>query len=219
MLEVKNISFKYSDASVLSAVSFTLEKGEHLAIMGESGSGKSTLLKAIFGELDITHGAITWKEKSLLGPNFNLIGGESFIKYVSQDFNLMPFTTVAENIAKHLSVFEPESHEMRINELLQLMGLEAYAFVKVKNLSGGQKQRIQIARLLLSSKPVVLLDEITSALDTRSTEHVISLLKEFCEGKTMIMITHDFDTLILADHVLEVKHGGVFRVETVMPYR
>ena len=83
MLSVDTVSFSYKNDAVLSKVSFTLERGQHLAVMGESGSGKSTLLKAIYGLLDVPHGTISWNREKLLGPNYHLVPGESFMKYVS----------------------------------------------------------------------------------------------------------------------------------------
>ena len=100
MLLVDTLSFSYRTTLVLSHITFRLDKGKHLAIMGESGSGKSTLLKAVFGLLEIDEGKVFWEGKELLGPNYNLVPGEHFIKYVSQDFDLMPFISVAENMAQ-----------------------------------------------------------------------------------------------------------------------
>ena len=114
MLKVSNISFQYAPKKeILSAISFTLGEGQHLCVMGESGSGKSTLLKAIYGLLDLKKGSIYWKNQEVLGPAFHLVPGMSFFKYVAQDFDLMPYTSVAENIGKFLSRFYPEEKEQR----------------------------------------------------------------------------------------------------------
>jgi ABC-type sulfate/molybdate transport systems ATPase subunit len=212
MLDVQNISFSYNKDVVLSKVSFSIEKGKHLSIMGESGSGKSTLLKAIFGQLHLNEGSISWKNKPLLGPNFNLIPGESFIKYVSQDFDLMPFTTVVENIGEHLSVFEQESHEERIAELLKLIGLEAFALEKVKNLSGGQKQRVALARAIAQEPELLLLDEPFSNIDQFKKNELryrlFPYLKE--KGISVLTATHDSnDVLSFADDILALKDGQI----------
>ena len=98
MLQVNNISFAYDiEKPVLQDISFSLQKGEHLCVMGESGSGKSTLLKAVYGLLDMNKGALFWNENPILGPAYHLIPGMKFFKYVAQDFELMPFTSVSEN--------------------------------------------------------------------------------------------------------------------------
>lgn len=212
MLKVNTISFSYNKAVVLSAISFSLEKGKHLSIMGESGSGKSTLLKAIYGELHLNKGSISWNDKPLLGPNFNLIPGESFIKYVSQDFDLMPFTTVAENIGEHLSVFEKDAHQERITELLKLIGLEAFAHEKVKNLSGGQKQRVALARAIAQEPELILFDEPFSHIDqfkkNELRHRLFPYLRE--KGISVITATHDQnDVLSFADDILVLKDGEI----------
>ncbi|MEM1258102.1 MAG: ABC transporter ATP-binding protein [Bacteroidota bacterium] len=212
MLAVNDIIFSYRDHPVLSTISFDLEKGRHLAIMGESGSGKSTLLKAIFGELHLNGGTISWKGKPLLGPNYNLIPGESFMKYVSQDFALMPFTTVAENIGEHLSVFEQESHEDRIAELLQLIGLEAYATEKVKHLSGGQKQRVALAKAIAQEPEVLLLDEPFSNIDQFKKNELRYRLFPYLreKGISVLTATHDSDDVLsFADEILVLKDGRI----------
>ena len=113
MLQVKKLSFGYSKEPVLKDINFTVNSGENLAIIGESGSGKSTLLKLIFGEYDLEQGQIFWKDNEILGPKHNLVIGYDFMKYVSQEFDLMPYTSVANNIGKHLSRFYPEEKEQR----------------------------------------------------------------------------------------------------------
>ena len=137
MLQVKNVTFGYSKVTVLKAINLNVKAGENLAIIGESGSGKSTLLNLIYGEHDIDLGQIFWKDVAILGPKFNLVVGCDFMKYVTQEFDLMPFTTVEENIGKFLSNFFPEEKQTRTKELIKVVELEAFATSKVKNLSGG----------------------------------------------------------------------------------
>lgn len=218
MLQVSNVSFSYQDKQVLSNISFAVNKGQHLAIMGESGSGKSTLLKAIFGQLHLNSGHITWKDNPLLGPLYNLIPGASFMKYVSQDFDLMPFTTVAENIGEHLSVFERDTHAARIAELLQVIGLEAYAKEKVKNLSGGQKQRVALARALAQEPELLLLDEPFSNIDQFKKNELryrlFPYLKE--KGITILTATHDSEEVLpFADTVLVLRNGQLEDFQTL----
>ena len=149
MLQVKNISFGYHKTLILNDISFRLRPGENLAIIGESGSGKSTLLKLLYGEYDLLQGKIFWKEQQILGPKYNLVIGYSFMKYVTQEFDLMPFITVEDNIGKFLSRFYPEEKQKRTTELIKVVELEDFAKTKVKNLSGGQKQRVALARACL----------------------------------------------------------------------
>lgn len=149
MLTVVNLSLEYSpNQPILNDLSFVVNKGEHLCIMGESGCGKSTLLKLIYGLLDAQKGTIYWGKQQVLGPAYHLVPGMEFFKYVAQDFDLMPYTSVAENIHKFLSRFHPEESTLRTNELLEVIEMTSYAKTKVKNLSGGQQQRVAIARAL-----------------------------------------------------------------------
>jgi ABC-type nitrate/sulfonate/bicarbonate transport system ATPase subunit len=166
MLQVNNISFRYSkNKSVLENFNFTLQKGEHLCIMGESGCGKSTLLKAIYGLLNLKKGKIFWEETQVLGPKSNLVPGFAKFKYVAQDFDLMPYISVSENIKKFLSRFYPEESEKRTQELLEVIEMTAFQSEKVKNLSGGQKQRVAIARALANEPELILLDEPFGQID------------------------------------------------------
>ncbi len=210
MLKVENISFSYQENQVLKNIAFSTGKGMHLAIMGESGSGKSTLLKAIYGLLSLDAGEIFWCKQKVLGPNFSLIPGESYMKYLSQDFDLMPFTTVSENIGEHLSVFTREENSKRINELLKTVAMLPYANVKVKNLSGGQKQRVALARALAEEPEVLLLDEPFSSIDQfkkyELRHRIFPYLKE--RGITILTATHDpEDVLSFADKILVLKDG------------
>ena len=108
MLEIKNIHFSYCDKPVITDINFAIEKGQNIAIIGESGCGKSTLLKLIYGLLDLNSGSISYNLKPILGPKYNLIPGVDYIKYLAQDFDLMPYTTVEENVGKFLpSTFLP----------------------------------------------------------------------------------------------------------------
>jgi len=159
MLQVKNLSFKYKNKHILESINFKVNPGAHFSIIGESGSGKSTLLKLIYGTYDLNEGQIFWKDNEILGPKHNLIIGPDYMKYVSQEFDLMPFTTVAENIGAFLSNFYPEEKQQRTNELLNVVELTEYANIKVKELSGGQKQRVALARAIAKQPEIILLDE------------------------------------------------------------
>ena len=216
MLNVDAISFYYQDKAVLRDISLRLDQGKHLAIMGESGSGKSTLLKAIYGLIELKKGAIHWKNIEVLGPSYNLVPGEKYMKYVAQDFDLMPFTTVSENIAEYLSAFEMDTHKARIEELLSVIEMQDYAAIKVKNLSGGQQQRVALARALAQEPEVLLFDEPFSSIDQfKKTElryKLFPYLKE--KGITVINATHDpNDVLAFADETIVIKDGIILAHE------
>jgi ABC-type sulfate/molybdate transport systems ATPase subunit len=211
MLKINNLDFSYSELDVLSNINFTVSKGEHVSIIGESGSGKSTLLKVIYGLLELKSGSLFWGKQKLLGPNYNLIPGEPFMKYVAQDFELMPFTTVAENISKYF-VRGEKNGVARTAELISLVGLEAYADTKVKNLSGGQQQRVALARALATEPAVLLLDEPFNQIDhflkNSLRRNLFAYLKK--EQISCIVATHDMtDALSYSDTTLVLKEGAI----------
>ena len=134
MLKVENISFSYQGELTIESISFALEKGRNMAIIGESGCGKSTLLKLIYGLYDLDKGQLFWNDTEVLGPKYNLIPGMDFMKYLAQDFDLMPFITVRENVGKYLSNFYPEQKSQRIDELLEIVEMTEYANVLAKKI-------------------------------------------------------------------------------------
>lgn len=210
MLKVKNISFQYDNKNVLNEISFTIGEGNIFAIIGESGCGKSTLLKLMYGLYDINHGQILWKDQEVLGPKYNLIPGMSYMKYLAQDFDLMPFITVAENVGKYLSNFYPDEKKERIYELLEIVEMTEYANIKAKNLSGGQMQRVALARVLALEPEVLLLDEPFSHIDNFRKNSLRRKLFSYLKEKniTTIIATHDCtDVLSFADEVLVLRHG------------
>ena len=210
MLQVKNVSFSYSDSITLNNIDFSLKKGINLAVIGESGCGKSTLLKLIYGLYDLDKGHIFWNDVEVLGPKFNLIPGMDFMKYLAQDFDLMPFITVAENIGKYLSNSYPEQKNERIAELLEIVEMTDYANIKAKNLSGGQMQRVALARVLVLEPEVLLLDEPFSHIDNFRKNSLRRKLFSYLKEKkiTTIFATHDSsDVLSFADEVLVLKDG------------
>jgi ABC-type Fe3+/spermidine/putrescine transport system ATPase subunit len=218
MLVVKDISFSYSDSPNINSISFSLTKGNNLALIGESGCGKSTLLKLIYGLYDLEEGQIFWNQTEVLGPKFHLIPGMPFMKYLAQDFDLMPFITVAENVGKYLSNFFPEEKQARISELLEIVEMTEYANVKAKFLSGGQMQRVAIARVLALEPEVLLLDEPLSHIDNfrknSLRRKLFGYLKE--QQITCIVATHDStDVLAFADEVAIIKDGKI--IESGIP--
>ena len=213
MLTVKNISFGYSkNKTVLNNFSFTVQEGEHLCVMGESGCGKSTLLKAIYGLLDIHKGSLFWNDTQILGPEFNLVPGFEQFKYVAQDFDLMPYTSVKENIKKFLSRFYPEESESRTQELLEVIEMKAFENTKVKNLSGGQKQRVAIARALAKEPKLLLLDEPFGQIDNFKKNTLRRSLFRYLKDKNIacIVATHDKnDALSFADQLMVIKNHNI----------
>ncbi|MQP51961.1 MULTISPECIES: ABC transporter ATP-binding protein [unclassified Flavobacterium] len=218
MLVATNISFSYLEENTLQNISFSVKKGINLAIIGESGCGKSTLLKLIYGLYDLDEGQIFWNNTEVLGPKFYLIPGMPFMKYLAQDFDLMPFITVAENVGKYLSNFFPDSKQARISELLEIVEMKEYANVKAKFLSGGQMQRVALARVLALEPEVLLLDEPFSHIDNfrknSLRRKLFAYLKE--QNITCVVATHDStDVLAFADEVAIIKDGEI--IESGIP--
>ena len=212
MLSVKSVDFGYNNSKTLSDISFTVLAGEYLAVVGERGSGKSTLLKLIYGEFDVNNGSILWNSTPILGPKDKLVVGHDFMKYVAQEFDLMPFTTVSENIGTHLSNFFPVEKEKRIQELLVVVELERYQSTKVKHLSGGQKQRVALAKALARQPEILLLDEPFSHIDNFKKQSLRKNLFRFLKAKniTCIVATHDKnDVLGFADNMLVLQQGKI----------
>ena len=217
MLTVTNISFSYKKLLVLDNISFQVNKGEHLSVIGQSGSGKSTLLKLLYGVHDLNQGDIIWNNQAVKGPKHNLITGPEFMKYVSQEFDLMPFITIQESIGIYLSNFFVTKKNQRIEELLKIVDLQNYAHTKIKDLSGGQKQRVALARAIALEPEIILLDEPFSHIDNFKKN---SLRRNFFrhlkkKGITCIVATHDKnDVLGFADKVLVLQDAQIMRQGT-----
>jgi len=212
MLVANTISFSYLDKITIHSSTFSLKKGNNLAIIGESGCGKSTLLKLIYGLYDLDEGQLFWNDIKILGPKFNLIPGMDFMKYLAQDFDLMPYISVAENVGKYLSNFFPEAKKARISELLEIVEMTEFANIKVKFLSGGQMQRVALARVLALEPEVLLLDEPFSHIDNFRKNSLRRKLFSYLKEKniTCIIATHDStDVLSFADEVLVMKDGKI----------
>ncbi|MCG2611210.1 ABC transporter ATP-binding protein [Flavobacterium sp. SM15] len=212
MLQIQNASFGYTEKEIIKSVSFEVDIGKNIAVIGESGCGKSTLLKLIYGLYDLNQGTILWGETEVTGPKFNLVPGMPFMKYLAQDFDLMPYITVAENVGKYLSNFYPQEKKERIAELLEIVEMTEYANVKAQFLSGGQQQRVALARVLALEPEVLLLDEPFSHIDNfrknALRRNLFAYLK--AKGITVLIATHDsVDALSFADETIVLKNGEV----------
>ncbi|HSD15105.1 MAG TPA: ABC transporter ATP-binding protein [Flavobacterium sp.] len=212
MLQVKTISFGYTEKKIIHNIAFTVPKGKNVAVLGESGCGKSTLLKLIYGLHDLDEGHIFWNETEVLGPKFNLVAGMPFMKYLAQDFDLMPYITVAENVGKYLSNFYPEEKKQRIQELLEIVEMTEFANVKAQFLSGGQQQRVALAKVLALEPEVLLLDEPFSHIDNFRKNALRRNLFAYLKSKeiTVIIATHDsVDALSFSDETVVLRNGKI----------
>lgn len=216
MLSITNVSYQYNDRPVLKAVSAQVLSGECLAVVGESGSGKSTLLKLIFGQMDVDGGTIVWNDQPILGPKNKLVVGHDFMKYVAQEFDLMPYTSVSENIGNYLSNFYPTEKESRVKELIEVVELEGFENTKVQFLSGGQKQRVALARAIAKRPEIILLDEPFSHIDNFKKQSLRRNLFAYLKNNKIacVLATHDKDDVLsFADQMMVLHKGVVMRTD------
>lgn len=215
LLEVKNISKTYGsgEAAVhaLRHVSFSVPKGEFVAIVGESGSGKSTLLNLI-GALDSpTSGKVLIAGKDLFSMNDNslTVFRRRNIGFIFQSFNLIPELTVEQNIIFPVLLDYQKPDKKYLKELLSVLNLQERRHHLPSQLSGGQQQRVAIGRALITRPSLILADEPTGNLDTQNTSEVITLLKEASRiyQQTIVMITHSKSIAQTADRILQVSDG------------
>jgi len=210
MLTVNELAYHHPNGEAVTNISFELKRGDHLAVIGESGCGKSTLIRALYGLVDLDQGSIYWKEDKVLGPAYNLVPGYSKFKHLSQEFDLMPFTTAEENIQKFLSRETPQDNQKRSDELISLFDLEDVKNQKVKTLSGGQKQRVALAQALANPPELILLDEPFSHIDQFLKHKLRRRLFQFLKSEniTCIFATHDADDVLpFSDWTMILKQG------------
>ena len=159
---------------------------------------------------DLNSGSISYNDLPILGPKHHLIPGEDYIKYLAQDFDLMPYVTVAENVGKFLTNVFPEQKRNRIQELLEIVEMTEYANVKAKYLSGGQQQRVALARVLALEPEILLLDEPFSHIDNFRKNALRRNLFAYLKAReiTCIIATHDStDSLSFADETIVLQNG------------
>ena len=215
LLEVSNVSKTYGsgEAAVkaLKKVSFSVPKGEYVAIVGESGSGKSTLLNMI-GALDTpTSGEVVISGKEIFSMNDRklTIFRRRNIGFIFQAFNLIPELTVEQNIVFPVLLDYQKPDTKYLEELLSVLNLKERRRHLPSQLSGGQQQRVAIGRALITRPALILADEPTGNLDSQNTSEVIALLKEASKKyeQTIIMITHSRSIAQTADRILQVSDG------------
>ena len=220
MLNVKQLSYNYPDfeEKVLDQINFEVNKGEVISIIGESGSGKSTLLKLIYGLFDFDEGEIFYHTKKLRGPAYNIIPGHKMMKYVAQDYDLLDFVTVGENVGKFLSNFDLELKQKQIDEALNVVEMLEFKHILPNKLSGGQRQRVSIARALAQQPEILLLDEPFSNLDQTLKLTIREKIMDWCKEHqiTVIFTTHDLnDAFYTSDKILVLQNGKMIQFDEV----
>jgi len=216
ILSVKNISKQYSteQLSGISNVSFDINEGDIVAIIGESGSGKSTLLKSLYGLLTLDQGEVLFNGRRVLGPDEQLIPGHKGMKMVTQDFSLNIYAKVYDNIASMLSNTDVKSKHDKTVEMMKHLHIEHLRDKRITELSGGEQQRVAIAKALVSDTRMLLLDEPFSQVDALLKNQLRADLKRIASetGVTVVLVSHDpADGLFLADKLLLVKEGRLLQ--------
>lgn len=217
ILSVKNLSKIYGDENnhviALDNVSFDVEIGEFIAIIGASGSGKSTLLHQIGGVDHPSSGKVIINNTDIYTLNENdlAIFRRNEIGLIYQFYNLIPVLNVKENITLPLQLAHQKVDQKRFNTLIEQLGLINRLNHLPNQLSGGQQQRVSIARALINQPSLVLADEPTGNLDSKNSDEIIRLLKEANEKyhQTIIIITHDNNIAKLANRVITIKDGKI----------
>ena len=219
ILEVKDLRKIYGKGETLvkalDGVSFSVEKGEFLAVVGTSGSGKSTLLH-MMGGLDIPTGGkvlIDGKDLSSMKEEELTIFRRRNIGFVFQSYNLVPMLNVMENITLPLGLDGKKTDREYLENVIRMLGLEKKKNSLPSQLSGGQQQRVAIARALAAKPAILLADEPTGNLDSRTSQDVLSLLRITCQQfhQTMVMITHNEEIAQTADRVLRIEDGKLVK--------
>ncbi len=219
ILETNNVSKQYQMGKVtvnaLAGVDFNVEQNEFVAVMGPSGSGKSTLLHLLGGLDQPTDGEVTLAGRvlSTLSDKQVTITRRRKVGFIFQFYNLIPTLNAEENVALPLLIDgqRPKDYRERVEHLLGLVGLIERRRHKPDQLSGGEQQRVAIARALVTEPAIVLADEPTGNLDSKSGAEILRLLRQLCDelGQTIVMVTHDPRAASHADRIVFLKDGRV----------
>ena len=219
ILRVENLTKTYgkgeSKVVAINNVSFSVQKGEFVAIVGASGSGKSTLLHLIGGVDRPTSGKVFIDGKDIYQMNDDnlAIFRRRQIGLIYQFYNLIPILNVEENITLPCDLDNQKVEKQRLNALLQSLGLENRRTHLPNELSGGQQQRTSIGRAMITNPSIILADEPTGNLDSKSSDEIVNLLKKSNKEykQTIIMITHNIEMAKIADRIIEIEDGKIVR--------
>ena len=217
ILRVENLCKTYgkgkNEVKALDNISFSVNKGEFIAIIGPSGSGKSTLLHLLGGVDKPTSGKVFMNNQDVYVQNDEQLAifRRRQVGLIYQFYNLIPILNVFENITLQLKLDGQKVNEERVNELLELLGLAERRKHLPSQLSGGQQQRVSIGRALINAPALVLADEPTGNLDSKSSQEIIGLLKHSNKkyGQTLIVITHDENIALQADRIIRIADGQI----------
>lgn len=220
LLEIKNLYFSHSpEKPLFRNFNLRLEAGKVIALAGESGCGKSTLLNLIYGLLDREQGEIIFDGTLTHGPIKNIVPGEEDMKLVAQNYDLMPYATVAENVGKFITNIYLEEKKTKVQELLKVVGLEEFAETLPKYLSGGQQQRVALARALSVLPKLLLLDEPFSNIDFSRKIELRARLFNYVKEKniSLVISTHEIqDVMPWLDQIIVLQDGRLLQNDTAV---
>ncbi len=210
-----------NQVKALDDVSFSVQKGEFLAIIGPSGSGKSTLLH-VLGGVDVpTSGKVFMEGTDVYAQSESQLAifRRRQVGLIYQFYNLIPVLNVTENMTLPVLMDSREVNAQRLEELLQILSLKGRENHLPNQLSGGQQQRVSIGRALMNAPAVVLADEPTGNLDSKTSQEIVELLKYSNEAykQTLIVITHDENIALQANRVIAIEDGKIIRDEVIRP--
>jgi putative ABC transport system ATP-binding protein len=219
ILKVENLTKVYGKDNnkvvALDNVSFTVEKGEFIAIVGASGSGKSTLLHLIGGVDTPTSGKVFIDGQDIYKLNSDKLAifRRREVGLIYQFYNLIPILTVEENITLPLELDNRKVDKFELNEIIKLLGLEKRRNHLPNELSGGQQQRTSIGRAIITKPAIILADEPTGNLDSKASEEVVTLLQKMNKDykQTIIMITHNLEIASYADRIITIEDGKIVK--------
>ncbi len=210
ILKISKLHFSYGEKAILKNVSFTLKEGETLGIIGESGSGKTSLLKLLGGLLKPDSGELLFDGNPIPGPDERLVAGHDQIKLVHQDFDLMPYLSVKDNVLRNSLSESNSGREKILKHFQKQLKLKEVSGNRAADISGGQKQRIAMATAISARPDVLLLDEPFSNLDYPLKMDLIHLLKTEWKPRAMLIVTHEpSDILHMADRLLVMSKGRI----------
>ena len=223
ILRVENLTKLYgkgeNEVRALDGVSFSVEKGEFVAVIGPSGSGKSTLLHILGGVDRPTGGKVFMDGKDVYAQNEEQLAifRRRQVGLIYQFYNLIPVLNVTENITLPVLMDGQKVNQNRLAELMTTLNLTGRENHLPNQLSGGQQQRVSIGRALMNAPAVVLADEPTGNLDSKSSREIVELLKVSNEkyGQTLLVITHDESIALQADRILSIEDGKITRDEVI----
>jgi putative ABC transport system ATP-binding protein len=218
LIEIKNISKIYNSGeervTALGEVSLNIERGEFISVMGPSGSGKSTLLSILGGLNHPTEGEVVVDEIPIYKLPLEKLADfrREYLGFIFQSFQLIPYLTVIENVMLPLAITERSNREQlnMAEEILEKIGLEGKRKRLPDQLSGGEQERVAIARALVNSPPLLLADEPTGNLDSKTGRQIMELFRSLNDGgQSIIMVTHNPESIVFASRTIHLRDGKV----------